>query len=202
MIRRALPLQPSLSPWPAWARRLALLAAVMAALIALGLAAPGRAAPARVVLSGPGHAFDYAREARRMIDGATTRVRVVVYVVRNDEGPVRELLQALADAAKRGVDVRVCLDYGAKFDDTAIDPKHEVPAAWLQAHGVTVVLDEEDRTTHAKIVVVDRRQVLVGSHNWTTSALTRNREASVMLDDATLADELERGLIATIPGMD
>ncbi len=202
MIRRGLPLQPTLSPWPAWARRGAVLAAASAAILALGLAAPGRAAPVRIVLSGPGHALDYAREARRLIDGAGERIRVVVYVVRVDEGPVRDLLQALADAVARGVDVRVCLDYGAKFDDPAIDPKHEAPAAWLQAKGVTVVLDEEDRTTHAKVLVVDRRHVLLGSHNWTASALTRNREAAVVLDDPTLAEELEVGLFATIPGME
>ncbi|HTM18992.1 MAG TPA: hypothetical protein VL172_00735, partial [Kofleriaceae bacterium] len=135
MSRRGLPLQPSLSPWPPAAKRALALAAAAAAVLALGLVAPARAAPAGVVVTGPGHVLDYARAARRMIDAAQTRIRVVQFVIRSDEGPVLDLLQALAAAAKRGVDVKVCLDYGTLFESTEIDPKHEAPAQWLRDHG-------------------------------------------------------------------
>jgi phosphatidylserine/phosphatidylglycerophosphate/cardiolipin synthase-like enzyme len=119
-------------------------------------------------------------------------------VLRPDDGVIGSLLDGLVAAAARGVEVRVVLDRGAGWDGEA-DIKHEAPAAWLTAHGVRVVLDEEAITSHAKVLVVDGRLILAGSHNWTRSAVTRNRELSWLIDDAGAAAEVERWL-AAIPG--
>jgi phosphatidylserine/phosphatidylglycerophosphate/cardiolipin synthase-like enzyme len=196
-----LPLQPDPQPWPPWQRRLALILALALAVLVLGLAVPSRGAPPRLVFSGPGNELDWAREAQRLIAGARQRVWMAMYVVRIEEdgdGPVSGLLATLAAAAARGVDVRVCLDQGAGWDGRA-DDKHLAPAAWLSARGVRCVLDEPDRTSHAKLLVIDGRHLLVGSHNWTRAAMTANREASVVLDDPVLAAEAE-GWLAEIPG--
>ena len=61
------------------------------------------------------------------------------------------------------------------------------------------MLDEEDRTTHAKVLVVDDRHVIVGSHNWTRSALAANREWSVEIDDAVIAHHIQAEL-SSLPG--
>jgi phosphatidylserine/phosphatidylglycerophosphate/cardiolipin synthase-like enzyme len=60
-------------------------------------------------------------------------------------------------------------------------------------------LDELERTTHVKTLVIDGRTLLMGSHNWTRYALTQNREWSVVLDDVHLAADVE-AQCATIPG--
>ena len=62
-----------------------------------------------------------------------------------------------------------------------------------------VVLDEEKTTTHAKIVIIDGRTAVVGSHNWTGSALSRNREASLLIDDRPVIAEIEN-LLLGVPG--
>jgi phosphatidylserine/phosphatidylglycerophosphate/cardiolipin synthase-like enzyme len=121
-----------------------------------------------------------------------------MFVIRPDDSVIGELLQALVAAQARGVDVRVCLDLGKGFDGEP-DLKHEAPAAWLEAHGVPVVLDEAGRTSHAKILVVDGRRILSGSHNWTRSAMTANREVSWLIDDAAAAARIEAWL-AEVPG--
>jgi phosphatidylserine/phosphatidylglycerophosphate/cardiolipin synthase-like enzyme len=41
--------------------------------------------------------------------------------------------------------------------------------------------------THTKGMVVDGRQVLVGSHNWSAAGVTLNRDASLVFDDVAVA---------------
>ncbi len=193
-----LPLQPTGRPWPPQLQRWALVLCLAIGVLVLGWVAPGREPPPRVVLGGPGYELDYAREAQRLIDGAQRRIWLLMYVVRPDDGPVGSLLSALAAAKARGVDVRVCLDLGAVRDGEP-DLKHEAAYAWLQGHGVAVILDEAGTTSHGKVLVADSRRILSGSHNWTRSALTSNREASWLVDDPAIAARIEAWMSA-IPG--
>ena len=111
--------------------------------------------------------------------------------------PVRRILDALIARQRAGVAVRVVLDQGAPAgrqgdgDEASGDASPvERAARYLADAGVAVRWDEAQRTTHTKSLVVDGRWCVVGSTNWSSSALTRNREQSVLLDDPTLASEL------------
>jgi phosphatidylserine/phosphatidylglycerophosphate/cardiolipin synthase-like enzyme len=179
------------------------LAAVLAltlAVLLVGLVAPARRTPPELLLGGPDQELSYARAASRLITGAKQRVWMAMYVMRPEDEAVSGLIDALGEAHDRGVDVRVCLDRGKGWRGEP-DDKHLAPAERLQARGITVILDEPDRTTHAKLLVADGLRVLSGSHNWTRSALTANREASWLVEDAAIAAEAERWL-ASIPGWD
>jgi len=44
---------------------------------------------------------------------------------------------------------------------------------------------------HAKVVVIDGRCVVIGSHNWTESALRYNHEVSVLICSSDLAKEVK-----------
>lgn len=194
---RDLPLQPRRQPWPPAQRRLAVLLGLVAAVLLLGYAAPPRRAPLQLILDGPEAQGRYLREARHLIDGARRSLWLAMYVVRRDDGLVGGLLDALAAAHARGVDVRVVLDRG-RFNG-AEDPKHVEALAWLRARGIHAIADEAEVTSHAKLLIADGRWLLAGSHNWTRSALIANREASWLVDDADLAAEAGRWL-AAVPG--
>lgn len=196
-----LPLQPDLTPWTAGQRRLLVIVGLALSVIVLGAFAQTRREPPRLLGShGRPGIEDYHTTALRLIAAARERVTVALYVVRLDEdGPVQHLLTALSEAARRGVSVRVVLDRGRDWRTGAIDPKHQEVAEHLKRSGVRVVLDEAERTTHAKVLVVDDRQVVVGSHNWTRSALTANREWSVLIDDPEVAMHIQAELSA-LPG--
>lgn len=189
-----LPLEPDLQPWPVWLKRLALILALVLAILVLGICCgTARRPPPRLLLAGPGHEMEYPRAVERLVTSARTRISLTMFVIRvDDDGPVMQLMDALAAAVRRGVAVRVVLDRGKDWETGAPDTKHEAAAAWLTAHGVTVALDGLDITTHAKVLVVDGRWVVLGSHNWTRSAFTTNREGSLLLDDPQLAAELEQ----------
>lgn len=99
-----------------------------------------------------------------------------------------ELVRALGEARRRGVIVRVILENSGY--DEELNRSNREAAAQLQQEGITVTFDSPTITTHAKLAVVDQRFCLVGSHNLTQSALGRNHEISVMLDNPGLAGEL------------
>lgn len=98
------------------------------------------------------------------------------------DGATAGLLQALAAAAERGVEVRVLAEARA----TGPHPDQRAALQYLDQRGVVVQWDTPEVTLHAKFLVVDRRWVVVGSTHWTMSALTR----SVQLDLAVDAEEL------------
>lgn len=205
----ALPLQPDLRPAPPWLGRLLAALALAVAVLALGLVSGARRRPPEVLLT-DGHPYAYLRAVERRIALARERVWVAMYVIHLDgdpdaaapDDPPAALMRALAAAAARGIDVRIALDYGRHRETGAIEPKHVAAQEWLAAHGVRVVLDELERTTHVKAVVVDGRWVVMGSHNWTRSAIARNREVSLLLDDPALAATLDREVFARVPGWD
>lgn len=87
---------------------------------------------------------------------------------------------ALITAAKRGVQVRVLLEPRVT--------QNLKTAEYLKAGGVRVAWASlEFEKTHSKFAVVDAKRLLVGSLNWSRSALLRNREAAVIIDDENAA---------------
>lgn len=198
----ALPLQPDLRPHPPWLRRALVAATVVASLLLLGAVNGAQQRP-ELVLSGPGHEYEYARAVERLIAQSTKRVWVMMYVVQiGEDGPAMQLLNALAEASKRGVRVQICLDIGRVRGAEDLDPKHVEPEQWLKDRGIKVILDEMDRTSHSKVVVIDDACSVIGSQNWTYSAMTQNREAAVIFNDAAMARQIEDEMFATIPGWD
>jgi phosphatidylserine/phosphatidylglycerophosphate/cardiolipin synthase-like enzyme len=150
-------------------------------LVGLGVLGFVRRAPMELLITEPGQPLKYAQAAERAISSARQRVWVMQYVIRLDDGPVLALMEALAAAKARGVDVRVVLDRGVLYGTTDPDLKNDRAAEWLQAKGVEVLWDEVASAAHAKLVLVDDEVVLIGSHNWTRAALTGNREVSMAL---------------------
>jgi phosphatidylserine/phosphatidylglycerophosphate/cardiolipin synthase-like enzyme len=108
------------------------------------------------------------------------------------------VLRHLGKAVLRGVRVEAVLERGPEGDNVSGD--NAGTAEKLRTAGIRVCMDTPDRTTHAKLVVIDGRILFVGSHNLTQSALKYNRELSVRIDSPTLAEEALRYLRALCPG--
>jgi len=133
---------------------------------------------------------DYYRTILSILGNAGKSIYVVMYVVKYDpyesNDPVNILLRILANMSSRGLDVRVVVD------DTTYTSYPET-IEFLKSSGVAVKLDESgSRTTHAKIVIVDNATAVLGSHNWTESALVSNREASIVTDCPNVVESLLR----------
>ncbi len=195
---------PTRSPrrWTPTAALMALLTALGALFLHLTQSVSTTPAPSPVVIASPGSVRvledeAYTQRLEQLLAGAKTRIRVVMFsVVISDKSghrnPVRRILDRLIERHRAGVQVEVLLDAGVPA--TRRQPGEEVPSEnayqELKAAGIPVRWDEDDRTTHVKCVVVDDRWCLVGSHNWTSSALSKNREWSLEVEDPTLAADL------------
>lgn len=198
----ALPLQPRLDPLSPRQRSMLAGSCLLLSVLLLGLC--GRSATARheVLLTGPDQS--HLRRLQRLMATATERIWVMVYVLRPEDsgmGPVHDLARSLAAAAERGLDVRVVLDQDRVWATQEVSTKHLAGQALLEKLGVRVIIDNLERRSHAKVVLIDRDRAVVGSHNWTWSALMHNREASVLLHDAAAVRRLEK-LFADIPDFD
>ncbi|MBK9694320.1 MAG: hypothetical protein IPO76_02830 [Elusimicrobia bacterium] len=171
--------------------------------LAGALGAVRAAAAPSVELVEPGA---YVDTAVREIDGAKKSVVVGMYLFRvaggRGDAPATQLAEALARAQKRGVAVEVILDRGHEGGDPAEggpEGKNGAAYRYLRERGVAARYDDLATVTHAKALVVDEETAVVGSSNWTAAALTRNREADLLVRDPKVARELAARLRA-VPG--
>jgi phosphatidylserine/phosphatidylglycerophosphate/cardiolipin synthase-like enzyme len=104
------------------------------------------------------------------IGEATSEVRMMTYQLSNGV-----VINALRDAAGRGVDVRVIVDE-ATCDASRFPPVLAV----LVAAGVEVSCDGQHPIHHNKVVIIDQRAVITGSFNFSPSA-ERNAENTNVL---------------------
>jgi len=110
---------------------------------------------------------------------------------------VHRLVDALWQAKKRGLNVQVVLDRNAVWIEKG--NKNGGAYRYLRERGVEVFYDDEHVLTHAKALVIDERTVVLGSTNWTESALTRNTEANVLIRSKELAREVLEGFGEPVP---
>ena len=143
---------------------------------------------------------DYFTALLNGIDRAREEIFLSAYLFRtieNAQGCPEAVLKSLIAAVGRGVRVEAILERNRDADD--LNRNNAETAERLRQGGIRVCLDAPDRQTHTKLVVIDRRYVLIGSHNLTQSALKYNHEASVWIDSAPLAEEALRYMKSLCP---
>ena len=108
-----------------------------------------------------------------LIAQAKNSIRLIMFFFRlpeDEDYPTRPLFDALVQAHKRGVKVRVILDrdkvdepYGSRYvNASALEA--------LKEAGIESRFDSEDSLTHSKLLVVDDAHIVIGSHNWTAGS--------------------------------
>ncbi|ERH09553.1 MAG: phospholipase D [halophilic archaeon J07HX64] len=119
---------------------------------------------------------------RAVIEGAEESVLVKQVGI---GGRGFSLLQAVLDAAKRGVEVRILLS-SAWY----VEEENRQLAAWLTDQAAAADLPLSARLAapgdafgkiHAKGLVVDGEHTLVGSVNWNENSVRNNREVALLL---------------------
>ncbi len=158
-------------------------------------AAPATAAQARL-LFGPA----YLTAVEELLGGARQRIWVAMYTmsyVEDRPNSVEDkIIGVLEERHRKGVDVRVLLDASQEWNaetkrmDGPPNLKNEAAYHRLESAGIPVRYDALERVMHAKAILVDDDQCVVGSTNWTYGALQKNAEISVLLRSHELAREL------------
>lgn len=84
------------------------------------------------------------------------------------------IAEAVVNAHKRGVDVRVIVD------KSQVSEKY-TSATFLKHAGVPVVVDTKPAIAHNKVMVFDQQAVFTGSFNFTRSAQDRNAKNGMII---------------------
>jgi len=94
-----------------------------------------------------------------------------------------KIVQDLIDAHNRGVDVRIIVDEYSKENNAY---------RLLKEKGIGIKYDSEDVTTHAKLIIIDGKVVILGSTNFSYYGLEKNHEADILVNANHLAEYFER----------
>ncbi len=124
-----------------------------------------------------------------LIKKAKKSIHVTMFFMKYEDGAgyiVNSLVEDLIKAHQRGLDVKVILDKDAEGDAAKSRLINEPAFHVLKKNGVAVLYDRDDRMTHSKLVVVDDKHVVVGSHNWTAGSFLAYDDTSIYVESEEL----------------
>ncbi len=126
------------------------------------------------------------------IDQARTEIVMSMFLFKTSKYPTNWaniILGKLVKAARRGVKVSLILEKDSD-PSSSVNRENSSTAERLQAAGIEVYFDSPGKTTHTKLIVIDRRLTFIGSHNLTHSALKYNNEVSLLIDSPDLSKKV------------
>lgn len=106
--------------------------------------------------------------------------------IENEEMQDQQVEDALTQAAKRGVKVEVVLP----APDSGSSDSNGAGVAFLRKANVSVREDKK-LYIHAKIMIVDLGKAYVGSENFSSTSLDKNRELGMIVAEPTIIQSLE-----------
>ena len=119
--------------------------------------------------------------AIHLIDSALSSIDIVVFdwrFYKNDPANVVSQFNiAIAQAVRRGVAVRCLVQ-----NDGVVDNLKKI-GCWAKKL-------QSKRILHTKLLIVDKKSVIIGSHNYTQHAFTSNHEASILVHLSNEKNEL------------
>ena len=119
------------------------------------------------------------------LNAARTSILVQAYEI--TAGPI---VAALIDAHRRGVEVRVIVDYGQLNDRRYHYDARAVQN--LRVAGIPVLVDRPRGIMHDKVMIIDGDTVITGSYNYTKRAERENVENLLVIHDPALAAQYAR----------
>jgi cardiolipin synthase A/B len=136
---------------------------------------------------------NYSRGGRRLLNGTfasmLSHARHSIFITTPYFVPERRIQRQIADAAARGVDVRLLVPH--KSDVALAQWAARAAYAALLVNGVHIY-EYQPRLLHAKTVLVDAAYTTVGTSNIDYRSFLLNYELNLFSRDARLCRELDR----------
>jgi len=170
---------------------------IVLALTLLAVVCPLRAASAK---TGPYSAQvwgisdrAYEKAVIDLLDSAKDSIIISMYVLKpgeHDKHPINRLMKDLEEALERGVTVQIYLNTkGWEKSPLSGESGKNKALDRLRAKGAQIYPITSRYMLHDKMIIVDSRFVVIGSANWSVSALRDNLESTVLIDSPALAEE-------------
>ncbi len=127
---------------------------------------------------------DYPNQVVPLLQNAQQTIEVVMYewkwYTHEAAGGVEKFNLAFQGAARRGVKVRVLLNIESMGHAlTKINTRTE---QFLRLAGVEVKFGQIGTATHAKMIIIDQKILVLGSHNVSKGSFSKNQEASIIVE--------------------
>lgn len=94
----------------------------------------------------------------------------------------KDIADALIEAKNRGVKVKVLLDKSQRKQKYSLLP-------YIVDAGIPVWIDSKPAIAHNKVMIIDEKEVITGSFNFTDGAQKRNAQNLAFIADTKLAKE-------------
>ena len=118
----------------------------------------------------------------RHIGRAEKEILVAIYSMTR-----RNITEALADAAGRGVKIKLKYHAASADEDDMKAAMKELRKQGVKCTGIK--MSDDYAKMHHKFTVIDGKRVLTGSYNYTTSATTLSYENMVLIESEEIARE-------------
>ena len=130
---------------------------------------------------------DYIAKLIETLKGCRESLDIVMYLFlvkgKRSDDPAYQIMNEIFRLKREGVKIRLILD---SWEEEVWSENEEIRSL-LGLADINVYYDRGNIATHNKLVIVDRKEVLLGSANWTRQALSENQEASVFIKDRGIA---------------
>ncbi len=135
------------------------------------------------------------QKIKQMLEKAEEKIWLGLYVYRtyfandeDDQSTVGKVSQLLAEAHRRGLDLRIMLDESDYQE--FINQINSETINWFKEQGVEVRQTPKETISHWKLLIVDDA-ALVSSMNWGFSGFKSHAEAGLWTADSNLVTELK-----------
>ncbi|MBM3309535.1 MAG: hypothetical protein FJY77_04705 [Candidatus Altiarchaeales archaeon] len=129
----------------------------------------------------------YFPQVHEILQNAESSIHMAVFELKYYESyknsSANILVNDLIEANKRGVEVKVLVDQFSEENNA-----YKI----LKEAGIEIKEDSENVTTHAKLVIVDGKIVVLGSTNLSFYGLEKNNEINVILISQQAAEYYEK----------
>jgi cardiolipin synthase len=156
-------------------------------------AADGGAATAGLLYTTPSLG---STSAERFVAPSIASARKTLYITNAYFAPDSNFVELLARAANRGVDVRI-LTAGPQTDVNIVRLAGRAQYSALLAAGVRIY-EWQPTTLHAKTFVADGEWSTIGSMNFDNRSMALNDEATLMVLDRDIGQQMERIFLADL----
>ena len=136
----------------------------------------------------------YYTRLPRLIGQAHDRIDVCMFHIAmpSEKHPTARVLKALGNARRRGVTVRVLVDRDRERDPYLSTIINRPAIDRLQRDRIAVRVDDSDKLLHSKVIVIDDRTVVLGSHNWTAGSYFGFDDLSFLISSEKICRQQRR----------
>lgn len=125
----------------------------------------------------------YNNRILKLIDSATSHINIMMFLFlmkKNDTSyPTNPIIDSILEAHKRGVSIKIILDKDAEGELYNSRIINKPAFEFFQMAGIQVKYDSEKKLLHSKLITIDHKLTIIGSHNWTAGSFFHYDDTSV-----------------------